>query len=405
MSHSRDVLVFSKRFVGGVRTLATMLRELDLRPVLVSADPEDINRDACDVHLVVDWDGGELGDLVRAADEAGVRPTAVVNLVDPLIGWQIRTAHHYGLPGGEPNREVLLSKTRVREEMTRLGLSALPFAGGPVAKFDVAAVAEYPVIVKPARDSGGSRLVRRADGPEQLAEHLREIAEKTSPDLEVIVERHIDGTEFSVDGPLLETGFRGLFSVEKSQHDELRHHDAGLRISPPPSAHVRRGAEQLTADISALCAGLGIVGGWLHVEGRVTADGRAELVEINPRPGGGLYRPATLRTCGIDSVQASVQMSLGGAAAEELAVATRNDELLALLPFEIDQVGRVARATPLDELKAIPGVVDGYQFDGMEVRSLDQENFFTEALITAETVEGLVEVADRVRAAFHYEMA
>lgn len=65
MAESRDVLVFSKRFVGGVRILAEMLRELDLRPVLVSAEPEDINRDACDVHLVVDWDGGEFGDWSR----------------------------------------------------------------------------------------------------------------------------------------------------------------------------------------------------------------------------------------------------------------------------------------------------------------------------------------------------
>lgn len=405
MSHSGDVLVFSKRFVGGVRILATMLRELDLRPVLVSAEPDDINRDACDVHLVVDWDGGELADLVAAADAAGVRPTAVVNLVEPLIGWQIRTAHHYGLPGGEPNREVLLSKARVREEMARLGLSSLPFTSGPVAKFPVETVTEYPVIVKPARDSGGSWLVRRADNPEQLAEQLREIGDKATPELEVIVERYINGVEFSVDGPLLATGFRGLFSVEKSQHDELRHHDAGLLISPPPSAHVLRGVEQLTADISALCADLGISGGWLHVEGRITADGRAELVEINPRPGGGLYRAATLRTCGIDSLQASVRMSLGAAAAEELDVATRNEELLALLPFEIEQRGRVASATPLDEIKRIPGVIDGYQFDSFEVLSLDQENFFTEVLITAETVEGLDDVADRVRAAFRYEMA
>ncbi|MGW6288107.1 ATP-grasp domain-containing protein [Streptomyces sp. NPDC055107] len=405
MAESRDVLVFSKRFVGGVRILAEMLRELDLRPVLVSAEPEDINRDACDVHLVVDWDGGEFGDLVAAAEAADVRPTAVVNLVEPLIGWQIRTAHHYGLPGGEANREVLLSKVRVREEMARFKLSSMPFAGGPAATFPIETVTEYPVIVKPARDSGGSRLVYRADDPEQLAERLREIAGKTTPKLEVVAERYLEGTEFSIDGPLLATGFRGLFSVEKTGHDEDRHHDAGLLISPPPSAHVRRGVEELTADISALCDGLGISGGWLHVEGRVTAEGRAELVEINPRPGGGLYRSATLRTCGVDSVRAIVQMSLGGAAAAELAVATRNEELLGQMPFEIKELGRVASATSLDEIKNIPGVVDGYQFDSYEVLTLDQENFFTEALITAETVEGLAEVADRVRAAFHYKMA
>ncbi|MFH0244577.1 acetyl-CoA carboxylase biotin carboxylase subunit family protein [Streptomyces sp. HK10] len=405
MTATSDVLVFSKRSTGGVRILAGMLREEGMRPVLVSADPDDMNRDSCDAHVVVDWDRAGLPELVAAVDAAGVVPAAVVNLVEPLIGWQIRTARHYGLPGGEPGREVLTSKALVRGEMRRLGLSALPFAAGPAGSFPVGSVTEFPVIVKPSLDSGASRLVRLAHGPGDLSRHLGDIAAKTTPELEVVVERYIEGTEFSIDGPVLDGRFRALFCVEKTQHDERRHHDAGLRISPPPSAHVRRGVEETVEDISALCTALDLAGGWLHVEGRVPPDGRSELVEINPRPGGGLHRTATLRTCGVDPVRAIVQAALGGEQAKGLADTARNTELLALLPFEVDRIGQVTGATPIEEIKAIPGVVDGYQFDRFEVLTLDQENFFTEALITAETVAGLGEVADRVRAAFRYEMA
>ncbi|MDI5963272.1 ATP-grasp domain-containing protein [Streptantibioticus silvisoli] len=406
MTPSTDVLIFSKRFIGGVRTVAQILTESGRRPVLVSDEPADVNRDACAAHIVVDWDADDLEQLVKAVDAAGVVPSAVVNFVEPLIGWQIRVTRHYGLPGGEAGREILLSKAKVREEMRRLGLSGVRFAAGPVGSLDARCVTGYPVIVKPAQDSGSSRLVRRADDAAQLDAHLREIGESAGAGLHVIVEQYVEGTEFSMDGPVTAGRFHALLVVEKTEHDERRHHDAGLRITPPPSEHVRRGAQELAGRITALCGGSEITSGWLHVEGRAARDGSVELIEINPRPGGGLHRAATIRTCGVDPIHASVLMALGvdepmdGAAG--LADRTRSDELLALLPFEADRTGVLVSATPLDELKRIPGVVDGYQFENFRVTSMDQENFFTETLITADSVEGLSEVARRVEAAFTF---
>ncbi|MGW6417382.1 ATP-grasp domain-containing protein [Streptomyces sp. NPDC055055] len=405
MALSTDVLIFSKRFAGGVRVVAQMLEESGRRPVLVSSEPEDVNRSACAAHVVVDWDRDGLDDLVKAVDAAGVVPTAVVNFVEPLLSWQLRVARHYGLPGDEPGREILLSKARVREEMRRLGLSDVRFTAGPAGALDPAAVTVFPVIVKPAEDSGSSRLVRRADDAGRLAAALREISDAAGEDLRVIVEQYVPGTEFSVDGPVVDGRFHALFTVEKTQHDEDRHHDAGLRISPPPSDHVRLGALDLAERVSTLCGKSGITTGWLHVEGRAALDGRAELIEINPRPGGGLHRAATLRTCGVDPIHASVLMALGTDDAAALADSTRNDELLALLPFEADRVGVLVEATPVDDLKRIPGVVDGYQFENFRVTSMDQENFFTEALITADDVDGLAEVARRVQAAFTFTFA
>ncbi|MGW2864438.1 ATP-grasp domain-containing protein [Streptomyces sp. NPDC001205] len=404
MTEAQDVLIYSKRFAGGVRIVSRMLSDMGRRPVLVSDEPDDVNRDHCAAHVVIDWARADLDDFVAAIDAAGVIPTAIVNFVEPLISWQTRTARHYGLPGGEPGRETLLSKAAVRQAMAAEELSALPFTSGPAGSLGVETVTSYPVIVKPDKDSGGSRMVRRADSPAELRSRLDEIAGALGPDGHVIVEEYIDGTEFSVDGAVLQGRFVPLLSVEKTEHDEARHHDAGLRIAPPPSDLVRRGARQLTRTVGALCVALGLQGSWLHVEGRVREDGTCELIEINPRPGGGLYRIATQHTCGIDPIELSVRMALG----EELDIgllekpAADHDLLVALLPFEADRVGTLVSATPLDELKLLPGVVDGYQFEGFRVTSMDQENFFTEVLITAESVAGLREIAQQVRGAFTF---
>ncbi|MFE7465948.1 acetyl-CoA carboxylase biotin carboxylase subunit family protein [Streptomyces sp. NPDC057499] len=403
MTDERDVLIYSKRFEGGVRLVSRMLSDMGRRPVLVSDEPEDVNRDHCAAHVVVDWEKASLAELVAAVEAAGVVPTAVVNFVESLISWQVRTARHYGLVGGEDGREVLLSKARVRAAMADRGLSALPFVAGTVASLDVDAVTSYPVIVKPDQDSGGSRLVRRADDAAELRACLQELADSVDPETDAIVEEYIDGVEFSVDGPVLEGRFHPLFEVEKTEHDNLRNHDAGLLVSPPPSALVRQAVRELAERVGVLYASLGVKSSWLHVEGRVRADGTCELVEINPRPGGRMYRAATQRACGVDPIDMSVRMALGESLDGALAGATPGGtELLAMLPFEADSVGALVSATSVEELKRIPGVVDGYLFEDFRVVTMDRENFFAEAMITADSVAGLHEIAEQVRAVFTF---
>ncbi|MFJ3941445.1 acetyl-CoA carboxylase biotin carboxylase subunit family protein [Streptomyces parvus] len=403
MAEERDVLIYSKRFEGGVRLVSRMLSDMGRRPVLVSDEPEDVNRTHCAVHVVVDWETASLEELVAAVGAAGVVPTAVVNFVDSLISWQVRTARHYGLTGGEHGREVLLSKARVRAAMADRGLSSLAFAAGTAASLDTDAVTSYPVIVKPDQDSGGSRLVSRAKDAAELVSCLKELAAAAGPETDVIVEEYIDGIEFSVDGPVLDGRFHPLFEVEKTEHDDRRHHDAGLLISPPVSAQVRSAVGELSERVGALCASLGLGDSWLHVEGRTREDGTCELVEINPRPGGRMYRSATQRACGVDSIDMSVRMALGerldGVPAEAATVGT---ELLAMLPFEADRVGTLASATSVEELKRIPGVVDGYLFENFRVVTMGRENFFAEAMIVADSVAELHRTAEQVRSVFTF---
>ncbi|TQK45456.1 ATP-grasp domain-containing protein [Streptomyces sp. SLBN-118] len=404
MSESLDVLILSKRSVGGVRHLAELLRKSGRRPVLLSENAEDMNRGACDAHVVVDWaaDGPERA--VAAIDAAGVVPTAVVNLVDPLVQWQAWIARHYGLPGGEPAREVLVNKARVREEMHRLGLSDLWFGHGAAGSYPVEEVPAYPVIVKPCTDSGSSRLVRRADDAEQLRAALRDICGSAGPEFEVIVEEYVAGTEISIDGPLIDGRFRGLLHVEKCGRDEARNHDTGILHSPVRGERLTRGAELVERRITALCTDLGLDRGWLHVEARIAEDGAAELIEINPRVAGGMHPAAITHTCGLDAVEEMLLMALGQEDLERLRSAARSDELIGMVHIEPDRMGRVTEVTPLERMKELPGVLDGYIWDDFEVWSLDNENFFAAFMVTGGTEPELAEAADRVHREFSFRV-
>lgn len=116
-----------------------------------------------------------------------------------------------------------------------------------------------------------------------------------------------------------------------------------------------------------------------------------------------MYRAATQRVCGVDPIDMSVRMALGERLDGALAGATPGGtELLAMLPFEADRVGTLASATSVEELKRIPGVVDGYLFENFRVVTMDRENFFAEAMITADSVAGLHEIAEQVRSVFTF---
>ena len=164
----------------------------------------------------------------------------------------------------------------------------------------------FPAIVKPSRESAASWLVERVDSRAELLAYQRHLADLGLAGTELIIEAFLPGTEFSVDGPVLAGRFHPLMAVERPEHDDRRHHNAGLQIQPPQQEHVRAGVEALTEMIGTLAADLGLDQVWMHIEARVDLDGRPELVEINPRPAGGMYSAVIRELSGIDPMEAFV---------------------------------------------------------------------------------------------------
>ncbi|GIJ48373.1 hypothetical protein Val02_52590 [Virgisporangium aliadipatigenens] len=400
-----DILILSGRGAGGVRPLAELVTQLGARPVLLSESPDDPNRDACGLHLVVDWDTAVLDDVESTLSAAGVTPAAVVNMVESLVPWQVAVSKHYGLPGAAEGRAILGDKAKVRALLRELGRSTVHAVAGRAGSLDTSGVTAFPVIVKPSRKSGASRMVLRADDPAQLRERVAALAAAEGDDFDVIVEEYLDGVEFSVDGPVVDGRFVGLFAVEKPDHDEERHHDSGLLVAPPQTPHVRPAVATLVDIIGTLCGAVDLSGLWLHVEGRALADGRVEVLEVNARPGGRLYRAAILRSCGVDPFWETLMMALDRSYTVDCADVRQSEQLYGMRPFDLHETGTVVDSSTVDEWLGIEGVVLGYVQPGFEVTTLHRENIYAEALITAPTLAELRRIAGLVEKTFHVQVA
>jgi hypothetical protein len=378
----KSVLILSWKAIGNVPPAVKELRARDLRPVLVSNLPDDPNAVLCDEHVVFDWDSEELSTLVERLDQRALDLVGAVNMVEKLISWHNAVAAHYGLPGGDAGRAVIASKTSVRDRMRALGLSDIKYSG------DAHAVDFFPAIVKPARVSGASYLVSRVDNPAELLAYRRHLADSGAGDIEMIVEEYLPGTEFSVDGPVLNGRFHPVLAVEKPDHDEVTHHDAGLEFHPPQTDHVREGVRVLCETVTTLCTDLGLDQLWLHFEGRSSADGRTELIEINPRPGGGQIPKAIQEISGIDAIEAVVSMALGVYAPEHLGP-LREQPIIGWMDVEAHEVGTVDVISTQADLLALPGVINVKLLNGFQIKSLDIENFFFSFAVTADSVDQL----------------
>ncbi|GAB4052513.1 ATP-grasp domain-containing protein [Catellatospora paridis] len=377
----KSVLILSWISIGNVAPAVKEVRARNLRPVLVSESPDDPNAALCDDHVLFDWDSDELSTLAGRLDERGIVPIAVVNMVEKLISWNIAIAAHYGLPGGDAGRTVLASKTSVRDHMRSLGLSGIKYCSDP------AAVDFFPVIVKPARVSGASHLVSRADNPAELFAYQQYLIDRGSADIEMVIEEYLPGTEFSVDGPVVNGRFHPVLAVEKPDHDDVKHHDAGLEFHPPQQDHVREGVRELCETISTLCTDLRLDQLWLHFEGRSTEDGRTELIEINPRPGGGQIPKAVQVITGMDPFAAVISMALGEFTVER-PEPLRLEPMIGWMDVEADEYGTVEVRTTEDELLALPGVIGIKLLNGLQATS-DKENFFLSFSVTADSVSEL----------------
>lgn len=393
----KAVLVFSKQQFGGVALTAEQLRARGLRSVLVSELPDNRHRDLCEDHVVIDWATEDLSQLTARIAERGIVPLGVVNLLEALTPWQIALAAHYDLPGADEGRQVLLSKLLVRERMRDLGLSDIRFSSDP------AAVDFFPAIVKPTRDSGASRLVSRVDGPDELLAYQRRLAESGFADTELIVEEYLPGVEFSVDGPVVDGRFHPLLAVEKPEHDHVRHHDAGLEFHPPQQEHVREGVRVLCEKINALCADLRLDQFWFHFEGRATEDGRLELIEINPRFGGGMIPAAVREISGIDPTAAVVAMALGEFTLDR-TIPLRDRPVIGWIDMEGHELGTVEVSTTEDELCELPGFVGVQITDGYQITDLGQENFFLRFAVIADSVNQLRERVAAVEKRIDYRV-
>ncbi|MFC0542588.1 ATP-grasp domain-containing protein [Kutzneria chonburiensis] len=393
--HNGTALLLSAKLAGGVRVLASAMRRRGWRVVLLSEVADDPNAEACDDHVMVDWDGGDEA-VADALDHAGIRADAVVNMVESLVVRRASLIAQLGLADPTAGVAALTDKAEVRRAADAAGVFPIRWTAGTVREIAANPPTEYPVVVKPAVVSGASRDVHLASSMVELASVATGLGQRGEEPF--ILEEFLDGEEFSVDGYVVDGRFHPAFVADKPDHDSVRLHDRGLRVSPPvrvPADAVNR----FVHGLQALVDQLGLDRTWLHAEGRVGPDGRIGLIEVNPRPGGGLYPAAIRHRSGVDPIEVSLDLALGNRLPPSAA---GHDDLLAIVPVEAGSVGVVRCRTTADELRAIDGVMDAYVIDGYQVSSVDKENFFAAVMVTGRDEQELRQRAANALAALDF---
>ncbi len=164
------------------------------------------------------------------------------------------------------------------------------------------------MVVKPVQGSG-SLGVRLCGGPDEVSAHAGELLAATANERgltaprSILVEEYLTGPEFSVEV----FGTEAVTTVAK----HLGPHPMFVEIGHDVPAALPPGAEHALRDSAVRAVrALGLGWGAAHVELRLT-DGRAAVIEVNPRLAGGMIPELVRRAHDIDLVDAQVLAALG----------------------------------------------------------------------------------------------
>ena len=294
------LLLVESNTTGTGRLFARQARSLGFEPVLAAADPSRYPYAAEDGIRVVQCDTSDACAVLAA--EIG-EPAGVTSSSEYSIPVAARIAAKLGLPGPDP-----LAVTECRNKAHQRTVLGAPCTVATSVAAAVAAAVEFPVVLKPAEGSG-SVGVLRCETPDAVASQAAALLSVTHNErglpvpAQVLVEPYASGPEYSVElfGDVVVAVVRkhlgpAPFFVEVG-------HDVPAALPPADETAL---IDTARAAVTALGLGFGAA----HVEIRLSPDG-PRLMEVNPRPAGGMIPELVRAATGVDLVAAQVAAVLG----------------------------------------------------------------------------------------------
>jgi biotin carboxylase len=340
---------------GSGRLFCARARDLGLRPVVFTADPDRypyLAADRIDTRRVDTTDPA----AVRAACAQLAGPVAgVTSSSEYYIGTASEVARWLGRP--HPDPAAVRSCRDKAAQRDRLHRAGVPGARSAAATSPAAAVAAagrigYPVVVKPVAGSG-SIATRRCPDPDCVAAAATAVLSAAPGELSlppqeaVLVEEYLPGVEYSV-----ETFDRQVIGVtRKHLGPEPWFVETGHDFPAPLAAADR---DRVAGTALAALRALGLGWGPAHVELRCAAAGDPRIVEVNPRLAGGMIPRMVQEATGIDLVHQTVARVAGRAGPP---VPTR-DRAAAIRFLVADASGHLVEIQGAAEARRVPGVVE-----------------------------------------------
>jgi S-sulfo-L-cysteine synthase (3-phospho-L-serine-dependent) len=306
-------------------------RRLDLRPVLICADPSRYSfHEDVEIRLA---DTADPGVVVRAIDSLPQGNVVLVtSTADRYVGISAQVAAALDLRGPDPDAIALCQdKDRQRERLADCSVSVPEFsvATEPEDAAEAADRLGCPVVVKPVNGSG-SVGVRLCCTPAQAADHVKHLLSEGTDEWgrprapRALVERVVPGREFSVE--ILAGAIIGITETQLGSPPSFVEvgHDHPAQLTTEQAA-------LLSAEATGAVMALGLARENAHVELRMN-NNQVWVIEVNPRlPGGHITKLVKLAT-GIDMVENHLR-HLTGAGVNMLATRHRS----AAIRFALDK--------------------------------------------------------------------
>jgi cysteine synthase/biotin carboxylase len=340
--------------VAALRTAAT----LGLRSVLLTRDAgqyASLADTECEVVRCETNTLPALRDTVqrrfRREEIAGVGTTSdfYVPAAADLAAW-------LDLPGNTVEAGLRCrDKTRQRRVLADAGVRQPRFfvAGHVDEVADGVRTVGLPCVVKPADESGSSG-VRLCRTPVEAEHHAAELLTVVTnrrglPSVPaVLIEEFVDGPEYSVETFSVAGEIRCVGVTAKSVTGGPSFVESGHVFPAPLPGH---SAAALTATASAALKAIGFETGAAHTEVKLTDLGPA-VVEVNPRPAGGMIPELIRLSSGLDLIEQQVRVTAG----LPVEVTTAPIGCAGIRFVLADRPGVLRAVTGLDRAGAVEGV-------------------------------------------------
>lgn len=279
-----------------------------------------------------------------------------------------RVAQALGLRGNPPAAaRASRNKLETRQATEAAGLPTPSFQVVPLDSDPgpMAARLTYPSVIKPLALSG-SRGVMRVDTPAGFVDafaRLRRILD--APDVRAehdashdlaLVETFVAGREFAVEGVLDSGAFRPFAIFDKPDPLDGPFFEETIYVTPSRASADEQ--QRIIATVGQAAAALGLRHGPVHAECRVTAAGVVYILEVAPRPIGGLCsRALRLRIGGGEAVSLE-EVLLRHAVGEDISAYRREAQASAVMMIPIPRRGVFREVHGVDEARAVAGVDD-----------------------------------------------
>ncbi|MGW3687083.1 ATP-grasp domain-containing protein [Streptomyces sp. NPDC005125] len=309
-----DVLVFVESNTTGTgRLFAERARELGLVPYMICRDASRypyLSELGIAFHeCATDSQEAVLAACRSLAAEHALK--GITSSSEYFISTAAGVADALGLPSENPAVLSAARDKRVqRRRFAACGVNSPEFRTASSAREAVvgAEALGLPVVVKPV-DRSGSLGVRRCDTVEEVSRHAGQLLatlvdERGRPlPASVLVEAYLDGPEYSVE--VLDGEMRAVTAKHLDQTRGFL--EIGHDVPAPVDEATRA---LLIGSTRAALAALGLRWGAAHVELRMT-QGRASVVEVNPRLAGGMIPQAIQAATGQDLIAELMALTAG----------------------------------------------------------------------------------------------